>query len=578
MKNVCFIHSTNTPTWKDTILHELIDSLVDSGLMHQLEFVFVNNIGLPLTAIHPKVIVENYSSQLDLFENCTLRTLHAYAKIHPDTNILYLHTKGVSHDPDSKCIKGVRSWTKYMLYCLVEKHSHCLNLLKLYDTVGCNFMNNGFPPHYSGNFWWTTAKYAGTLSVENLREKHDAEFWLMQKNPLRYNIYSLENMYERHHDRLEYSDRVDHSFENRCLYCQFGAPGMGLFNQLYSLVNTMVIGKCLKGKTIIIVNDFLTDAHSANYCPAKEVLDLHRMNTFLERFGITLVGKRDCVFELISVSFGIGQQTVDLTDPSRFLSNKVFRIPRGTDLNDLCEDPFPGVIKTIYVKYKLNGHELLYHYDEYHLRSMNDLLLDFDSFTNVQWMALINIRDARVEKDAFDMFLSNISFLPKYENTAFIQSLPKKINLMHLRVEEDAIAFWSAINQMSCDQYRHVLEQKYIDLLAYIDPSSTTIILTMDTDNKVTRFMRDNGYKYVFMEKTLNGRELNAIQDYLMADYCNGVFIGNVNPKTYTGSTFSYGILNKLRNKQILKLCIDLDHIEASIDLNTESTLHTPQK
>jgi hypothetical protein len=118
------------------------------------------------------------------------------------------------------------------------------------------------------------------------------------------------------------------------------------------------------------------------------------------------------------------------------------------------------------------------------------------------------------------------------------------------------------INHMPVDEYRQCLENVYINAIKkYISPNSTTILLSMDTDNAVTRFMDENNYRFLFMPKTLPGRDLNAIVDYIVASRCNKVFIGNVNPKTYVGSTFSFAIFNKLR-EEIVKICIDTDHIQ----------------
>ena len=138
------------------------------------------------------------------------------------------------------------------------------------------------------------------------------------------------------------------------------------------------------------------------------------------------------------------------------------------------------------------------------------------------------------------------------------------INILHLRNEEDAIPFWGTINHMSPDTYRTVLEDKYINLIdKYIDKSSLTIILSMNTSNKVITFMQKQQYNYVFCDKNLvNGREENAIIDLLNGTHCNNIYIGNVNLVTYHGSTFSYVLYKLLETKPgIKKILIDLDHI-----------------
>lgn len=65
----------------------------------------------------------------------------------------------------------------------------------------------------------------------------------------------------------------------------------------------------------------------------------------------------------------------------------------------------------------------------------------------------------------------------------------------------------------------------------------------------------------LWISHSSKGADLNAIVDYLVSGYCTGVFIGNVNPHNYHVSTFSYGILNLLRDKDVEKVCIDTDQI-----------------
>jgi len=83
----------------------------------------------------------------------------------------------------------------------------------------------------------------------------------------------------------------------------------------------------------------------------------------------------------------------------------------------------------------------------------------------------------------------------------------------------------------------------------------------MNTDNKVTKWMTANKYEFVQMDKTMiTGREVNAIVDLLISTKCNNVFIGNINPHNYHGSTFSYTIFNALK-PHVKKICIDNDDI-----------------
>lgn len=580
----CFIHSTNMAIWKDEMLTSLIQNIQSNRLLEELDFLFISNIGDPLDeqkicGMHPKIRVQNVSSDLGLFENVTLKTMHAFSKIYPDHKLLYLHTKGVSYEKNHVFVKGILSWNQYALHCLVEQYKTCLHLLNTYDTVGCQFTKDDTnPPHYSGNFWWATSKYISSLSVYNLKQKYDAEFWLMQRKPLFYNIFSLNHMYENVWSYDGYKQLIPQRMKSNIVYCKLGFSGLGLFNQLYSLVNSMIVANSSETHTVVIVDSFLTDIQSNIYCEPDEVLDFDQMNSFLRPYNISIINKWRVQIEIVSVHFGLYDKNI--VDITKIVKEQFFHgenqliFPKGTDFNSFCVDPCCGEHKLIYVNYLLNGHEFQSVFDETVIRDRRTMILDFKYYSHVEnnyysdvWYTMISIKDFPQHRSLFDCFLKNIVFKPRFYELSqkFIFTLPpeKKINVFHLRNEIDAIEFWGSINRMSSEEYRDRLENKYISLIQkYLSKNSVTVLATMNTNNRVINFMRENGYEYMFMDKSLvKGREQNAIVDYLVSGCCTGVFIGNVNPQNFNGSTFSYGILNLLRDKDVKKVCIDTDRI-----------------
>jgi hypothetical protein len=580
----CFIHSTNMPIWKDEILISLIHSLQLSGLLDALDFLFISNIGAPLDekkicGMHPKIRVQHNSSDLNLFENVTIKTLHAFSRMNPDYKLLYLHTKGVSHEKNGIYTKGILSWNKYVLYCLSDQYKACLKLLNVYDTVGSQYTNDETnPPHYSGNFWWATSKYISSLSVHDLKLKYDAEFWLMRNNPTFYNIFSLHGMYENVWDYSGYSHFIPQRMKSKIVYCKFSTYGTGLFNQLYSLVNSMIIAaETTETHTIVIVESFLTDIHSNNFCDSAEILHYDQMNEFLRPYNISIINKAKVKINISTVYFGLYEKRItNITDivKTKFFHDNQLIIPRGTDFNIYCEDPCRGERKLIYVNYTLNGHEFSSVFDEGVVREIRSAHLDFKDYTHVSrnyysdvWYSFIGIGKFPQHRTLCNTFLKNIVFQPRFYELAqrFIDEIPSpKRNIMHIRNEIDAIDFWGTINRMSPEEYRERLENKYIALIQkYLSKNSVTVLLTANTNSKVIDFMRENGYPYVITDKTLvKGREVNAIVDYILCRYCTGVYIGNVNPYNFHGSTFSYGILNYLGDRtDIKKVCIDTDRI-----------------
>jgi len=151
----------------------------------------------------------------------------------------------------------------------------------------------------------------------------------------------------------------------------------------------------------------------------------------------------------------------------------------------------------------------------------------------------------------------------------------KKINILHLRVEDDATNHWNKFNNLSNEEFKNKLEEKYINLIEkYINKEDQNIILTYSTNNKVIDYLKENNYKYYFIEKKVNlGREVNALVDFLISQECNNIFIGNfdMNNELINGSTFSYliSILLKSNIKQIL---ITLENINKKEDIYYNSS------
>jgi hypothetical protein len=302
------------------------------------------------------------------------------------------------------------------------------------------------------------------------------------------------------------------------------------------------------------------------------------MNHFLLPYNISIVNAQRVKLNLVSAFFGLsGKRIVNITNVVKetFVhDNTRLTIPLGTDFNTLAEDPCPGERKLIYVNYTLNGHEFQSVFDETVIRDFRPSILDFKDYSHVDrtycpdvWHSLTSIDQFPQHRSLFNTFLKEIAFHPRFYELAhsFFDALPpQKVNIMHLRNEIDAIDFWGSINRMSPSEYRERLENKYIALIQkYLSKNSVNVLFTMNTNNKVIDFMRKNGYSYVMTDKTaLTGRDVNAIVDYLLCRYCTGVFIGNVNPHNFHGSTFSYGILNYLRDRtDIKRVCIDTDRI-----------------
>jgi hypothetical protein len=205
---VCFLHSANLQG-DLTVLREILRAVRDTGLLHRLDALYVVNVGADVHAsdlgleARATIHVINYSSDAGLFERPSLELLRRFARVHADSRILYLHTKGVSHRPPRP---RVDDWRAYLLYFLVEHHGACLAALTTHNVVGCNLRDDP-KPHFSGNFWWANAGYVGSLPEVPSNTRHDCEWWVLGRPEAR--ALSLWESGVNHYEQPYSRDRYD---------------------------------------------------------------------------------------------------------------------------------------------------------------------------------------------------------------------------------------------------------------------------------------------------------------------------------------------------------------------------------
>lgn len=221
--NVCFIHCCTIPTANEqnsgpAVARRILDLIKSTGLWNILDQIYLCNIGDPIDAtvfstFGEKITIRNLSPDTQTFEFLTINAIHEYSIENDNTNILYLHTKGITHtNPEiSAC---VMDWTNMMLYFLVEKHKTCIEKLKTHDAVGCNVQIRPHK-HFSGNFWWATTKYIRRLApIPTNSPRHDAEWWVL--TPTQVVVYSMHDSTVDHYHTRYPKDRY-HSYKLQLL-------------------------------------------------------------------------------------------------------------------------------------------------------------------------------------------------------------------------------------------------------------------------------------------------------------------------------------------------------------------------
>jgi len=129
-------------------------------------------------------------------ENLTIVRMHEWAIRNPGWAVLYFHSKGATHEPDSGYALNVSGpWRRTMLSYLVLNWQQCVRDLESgAESVGCHClrgMADGTQNLWPGNFWWATSNFLATVPDMRLRERikvsgisaaesrYEAEVWLM---------------------------------------------------------------------------------------------------------------------------------------------------------------------------------------------------------------------------------------------------------------------------------------------------------------------------------------------------------------------------------------------------------------
>jgi hypothetical protein len=215
--NNIFIHVALLPRWEE-ILFKFLKNINDSGLINKISNIHINFSGKYDNKISE---LNNYFCKLNIslypnlqdYELPTLKKIYDFSLKNKNSNILYLHTKGVGKQINL-CIED---WVNYEIYFLIEKHQLCLDMIKNYNTVGVDLRKEP-TLHYSGNFWWSKSSYISTLpdpfDFSNINkypnplnsQRHNQEFWICYNSNTgkSKSLWDCKiNVYERHLHRYE---------------------------------------------------------------------------------------------------------------------------------------------------------------------------------------------------------------------------------------------------------------------------------------------------------------------------------------------------------------------------------------
>jgi hypothetical protein len=136
-----FIHICNIGQW-ESVLSELMDSIQQSGLYDACVGLYYGCSCLDCEYVVTERMNAAYTKAVPLFtvpapnhthENWTINAVIQFARAHPGSHILYLHTKGVTNVSPSQ-----RFWRQWMTNYMVNLWRVCVRLLAAgyYNQIG----------------------------------------------------------------------------------------------------------------------------------------------------------------------------------------------------------------------------------------------------------------------------------------------------------------------------------------------------------------------------------------------------------------------------------------------------------
>jgi len=326
----------------------------------------------------------------------------------------------------------------------------------------------------------------------------------------------------------------------------------GLSNQLYSIVAGMQ--HCMRNNIhVMFINKFLRSINSNNYSNISDIIDLNKFNNFASKYNVFIVDYNNFKFtieEAILSSRESGMpifSSNDIKDEilTKYYKNNNLNIPINSKfyLNDINSKP-----TSLTIKYNLNNG---FFYEQYKMND-NKLMQDINlSFQNLNFEGNFSY----VQGEIFFDILRNIPFNENIINNSNIIAnnlIPKNstnvFNAIHLRIEDDVIAHFYAKCNLSKSLLKTIVETKYINIIKqYFNKNDTIILLTYDMNNDVINYLKTNNYKFIINCQKDKDREISAINDMLLGEYCNNYYV------CVWESSFSFALLSRINKKLNVK-------------------------
>jgi len=213
-------HIATMNNWVDIVSEQLM-TLEQSGLGDACDSLTVTVVGPKIQRVRKlfkklsfldKVTFIHASKDLLQYEFPGIDMVRQIASNKPNTRILYMHSKGVTHygKPSEQ---PVRLWRRYMEYFAFERWKDCIEALETVDICGVDYTLSILGTYFfAGNVWWSRAAYVSTCQLERnnrfdcesfigrgIKEPVAKTFHQSGENPKIANLYPYESFPQYYH-------------------------------------------------------------------------------------------------------------------------------------------------------------------------------------------------------------------------------------------------------------------------------------------------------------------------------------------------------------------------------------------
>lgn len=270
-------------------------------------------------------------------------------------------------------------------------------------------------------------------------------------------------------------------------------PSAGFCNQMYTLA-TSVRAAEETGVPFLFVSSFLLEIDTDLTRPIRHILDLPATNAQLRQagFSVSLVDPDE--YDLVIERIG----TV-LPEPHR----GALALPPTA---------FAADTESVTVHLRIDGIDAQYVVKQPHVTGV---LLD--PFSSLSYTARYDAKKDLV----FATLLRSLVFqdtLTKLAVDWARATLPGQVQIIHLRLEADAVAHWSKEASLTEPDFKRQVENGYIRLIqTHVRKRLPVLVLSGDYNNRVMTFMHSAGYEVFTPPKYAPERELAALADMASA-------------------------------------------------------------